>query len=84
MSNFIIYNNNLNLIKKYSNIIFNNFSNIHLCGIASNKKELEELLHTQKINLIIISYSDSQKNSILPFMITYRNYFIVHICFFKH
>lgn len=77
MSNFVIYNNNLNLIKKYSNIIFNNFSNIHLCGIASNKKELEELLHTQKINLIIISYSDSQKNSILSLLNNIENKIII-------
>lgn len=77
MSNFIIYNNNLNLIKKYSNIIFNNFSNIHLCGITSNKKELESFLHTQKINLIIISYSDSQKASILPLLDNIENKIII-------
>ena len=77
MSNFVIYNNNLNLIKKYTNMIFDNFSNIHLCSIMSNKKELESTLHTQKINLIIISYSDSQKASILPLLDNIENKIII-------
>lgn len=77
MSNFVIYNNNLNLIKKYSNIIFNNFSSIHLCGIVSNKKELEAFLQAQKINLIIISYADSQKSSILPLLNNIENKIII-------
>lgn len=77
MFNFVIYNNNLNLIKKYGNIIFSNFSNIHLSGIASNKKELEFFLNTQKINLIIISYADSQKTSILPLINNIENKIII-------
>lgn len=77
MINFVIYNNNLNLIKKYSNIIFNNFSNIHLCGIVSNKKELELFLHTQKVNLIIISYSDFKKSSIFPLLNNIENKIII-------
>lgn len=77
MSNFVIYNNNLNLIKKYTNMIFDNFSNIHLCGIMSNKKELESTLHTQKINLIIISYSDSKKASLLPLLNSIENKIII-------
>ena len=77
MSNFIIYNNNLNLIKKYSNMIFNNFSNIHLCGIISTKKELETFLYKQKINLIVISCSDSKKSSILPLLNNIENKIII-------
>lgn len=77
MCNFIIYNNNLSLIKKYSNIIFSNFSNIHLSGIASNKKELESFLKTQKINIIIISYADSQKSSILPLINNIENKIVI-------
>ena len=77
MYNFIIYNNNLNLIKKYGNIIFSNFSNIHLSGIASNKKELEYLLNAQKITLIIISYADSQKPSILSLINNIENKIII-------
>ena len=77
MCNFIIYNNNLNLIKKYGNIIFSNFSNIHLSGIASNKKELESLLETQKANFIIVSYSDSKKASILPLINNIENKIII-------
>ena len=73
MFNFIIYNNNLNQIKKYGNIIFSNFANIHLSGIVSNKKELEHFLNTQKINLIIISYEDSIKTSILPLINNIEN-----------
>ena len=54
MCNFVIYNNNLNLIKKYGNIIFSNFNDFHLSGIASNKKELEELgLKYEQVNKII-------------------------------
>ena len=77
MCNFVIYNNNLNLIKKYGNIIFSNFSDIHLSGIASNKKELESILNTQKVNLIIISYADSQKNSLLPLVNNIENKIII-------
>lgn len=77
MCNFIIYNNNLNLIKKYGNIIFSNFSDIHLCGIASNKKELESILNTQKVNLIIISYADSIKPSLLPIINNIENKIII-------
>lgn len=77
MCNFIIYNNNLNLIKKYTNIIFSNFNNIHLTGIISNKKELEFSLKAQKINLIIISYADSQKTSILPLINNIENKIII-------
>ena len=77
MCNFIIYNNNLNLIKKYGNIIFGNFSDIHLSGIASNKKELESLLKISKVNLIIISYADSIKPSLLPLINNIENKIII-------
>ena len=77
MCNFVIYNNNLNIIKKYTNIIFSNFNNIHLTGIISNKKELESFLKTQKINLIIISYADSKKSSILPLLDNIENKIII-------
>lgn len=77
MCNFVIYNNNLNLIKKYSNLIISNFSNIHLSGIATNKKELESFLKTQKLNLIIISYADSQKSSILPLINNIENKIVI-------
>lgn len=77
MFNFIIYNNNLNQIKKYGNIIFSNFANIHLSGIVGNKKELESILKAQKINLIIISYADSQKTSILSLINNIENKIII-------
>ena len=77
MFNFIIYNNNLNQIKKYGNIIFSNFASIHLSGIVGNKKELEQFLKAQKIHLIIISYADSQKPSILPLLNNIENKIII-------
>ena len=77
MCNFIIYNNNLNLIKKYGNIIFSNFNDIHLSGIASNKKELESILKMKKPNLIIISYADSIKPSLLPLVNNIENKIII-------
>lgn len=77
MCNFIIYNNNLNLIKKYGNIIFSNFNDIHLSGIASNKKELESILKMKKTNLIIISYADSIKPSLLPLVNNIENKIII-------
>lgn len=77
MCNFIIYNNNLNLIKKYSNVIFSNFHDIHLSGIASNKKELESILKSQKINLIIISYADSLKKPIAALIHDIENKIII-------
>lgn len=77
MCNFIIYNNNLNLIKKYSNVIFSNFHDIHLSGIASNKKELESILKSQKVNLIIISYHDSLKKSIASLIHNIENKIII-------
>lgn len=77
MFNLIIYSNNLKQIKKYGNVIFSNFTNIHLSGIASNKKELEFFLKSQKINLILISCADSQKPSILPLISNIENKIII-------
>lgn len=64
MYKFVIYSNNLELIKKFGNIVFNGFSNMHLVGIASTKNELSSLCKKHKINMIILSLSDSKNNSL--------------------
>lgn len=77
MYNFIIYNNNLNEIKKYINIFFSNFNNTHLVGIVSNKKEFEAFLNSQKISLLIISFSDFNKISLRPLINNIENKIII-------
>lgn len=77
MYNLVIYNNNLELIKKFGNIIFNNFSNIHLAGIVSNEKELSYLCNKHKINMIILSLSDSKNNSLSQIFNSIENKIII-------
>ncbi len=64
MYKVIIFNNNLETIKKICNVIFNNFSNMILSGIASNKGELSYVYENSKANIIIISQKDSQNKHI--------------------
>ncbi|MBR3613582.1 MAG: hypothetical protein IKL55_00150 [Clostridia bacterium] len=64
MSNFFIYSNSLYIVKKYGNMLFNNFPTLHFLGIASTKKELEDALVSKKVDLIILSYEHYQNASI--------------------
>lgn len=54
----IIYSNNLEIIKKTCNILFNKFDNIKLLGIVNSIEEFNSLSNNCKINLIIISDLD--------------------------
>lgn len=78
MCNFVIYSHDLSLIKKYNNMISNNFHDIHLAAIASNKKELESILKIKKINLLIISYEDSIRESLSPLTCKIENKIIIY------
>lgn len=77
MLNFILFNNNLNFIKEIGNIIFYNFPNIHLSGIATNSLELSNLSNSNKINMIILSYSDFQDKSLFPLLNKIENKIVI-------
>lgn len=64
MCNFIIFIESLDLIKKFGNVIFKDFQNLNLVGIVSNRKELEHLLKIYSIDLIVLSNSKYQSNSL--------------------
>lgn len=78
MYNVVIFSNNLNLIKKFSNIIFKHFDNMRFSGFASNKKELSALCETSNINMIILSDKDSKKDSLLPLLKHIENKIIIY------
>ena len=77
MYKFVIFSNDIELIKKFNNIICDNFCEIHLSNIVSTKDELASLCETNKINTIILSLSDSKNNSLLPLLSNIENKIIV-------
>ena len=58
MHKIIIYNNDLNLVKKICNIFLTNFSNMKLSGIVGNANELSFICKKFKIDMLIISQED--------------------------
>ncbi len=59
MNKILIYNNNLEIVKNFCNIIFNNFNNILLSGIATTEVELSALYNNNsQTNIIIIPYEE--------------------------
>lgn len=64
MYKVVLFNSSLELVKKYCNLLFNEFNNIKLAGIASNKKELSFICQNSKINIIILSSKDMKNENI--------------------
>lgn len=64
MNNVLIFNNNLEIVKKVCNILFNNFDNIRLIKIVSSAEEFLNACTTSKFNIIFISNSDLQSEKI--------------------
>ena len=64
MYNAVIFNSNLFFIIKYCNILFNNFENIKLVGIASNSEELSFICNSKDVNLIILDSESSLKSDL--------------------
>ena len=58
MYKIIIFNNDLNQVKKICNIFLTNFSNLKLSGIVSDENELSYICKNFKIDMIIISQED--------------------------
>ena len=65
MYKIVIFNSNLDLIKKICNNVLNDFANIKLAGIANNKGELSLICNNLNSNIIIITYDDYQNKEIL-------------------
>ena len=76
MCNIVIYNNNLNFIKKYSNILVN-FDNARIIGIISTKSELANICDNNKVDLIILDNISYSKKRLKPLLNTIKEKIIV-------
>lgn len=86
ISKFLIFNNDLKVIKKICNNLFYKFSNIKLSGIASTKNELSYLLEHSHFNVIIISYENycDEKIKKLVDQVEYKIFLCDNVSSFKN
>ena len=73
----IIFSNNLNFVKKFSNILFKNFRNVHIISIVGDANELPNLFNSSIINTLFISYEDYKNSSLKPYLNNFRYKIIV-------